>query len=57
MTLTEASKITKKGLVYFALSAVVYYFFLLLLLPGTIALIEAVFPEKDPPNILYGPLP
>jgi len=57
VTLTEASKTTKKGLVLFGVIAVIYYIFLLLFFPGARALFNALFPEKDPPNTIFGMLP
>ena len=53
----EASKIVRKGVVLFFVTAVLYYIFLLLFLPGTKALISAIFPEKDPPNPIFSTLP
>ncbi len=57
MTLTEASATTKKAVVIFGIVAVVYYIFLLLFFPGAKALFKAIFPEKDPPNPVFGMLP
>lgn len=57
MTLTEASEFTKKAVVIFVVVAVVYYIFLLLFFPGAKALFNAIFPEKDPPNPIFGALP
>ncbi len=48
---------TKKGLVLFGLTAVTYYIFLLLFFPGAKALFNALFPEKNPPNPIFGMLP
>ncbi len=57
MTLSEASKIVRKGVVLTGIFAVVYYIFLLLLFPGAKKLFIVMFPEKDPPTPVYGVLP
>ena len=57
MTLTETSKIVRRGVIWFGISAVLYYIFLLLLFPGARGLIAALFPPKDPPTPVFGPLP
>ncbi len=57
MTLTEASKTAKKGMVLLGIVAIIYYIFLLLFFPGAKALFNALFPEKNPPNPIFGMLP
>jgi hypothetical protein len=57
VTLTEASKIAKKGVILFGILVVVYYIFLLLLLPSAKRLVSLAFPERDPPTPVYGNLP
>jgi len=48
---------TRRGLILFGIAAVVYYIFLLLFFPGAKALFNALFPEKNPPNPIFGMLP
>ena len=57
MTLTEVSKIFRKGVVIFGVVAVMYYVFILLLKPTAKNLYLAIFPPKDPPTPIYGMLP
>lgn len=57
MTLTEASKIAKKGVIIFGVGVVVYYIFLLLLFPGAKKAISYIFSDKNPPTPVYGNLP
>jgi len=57
VTLTGASKTAKRGIVLFGIIVVIYYIFLLLFFPGAKALFNALFPEKNPPNPMFGMLP
>ncbi|MFC1756300.1 hypothetical protein ACFLZK_02830 [Patescibacteria group bacterium] len=57
MTLTGASKLARKWVLFIILAIVIYYIILLILFPGAKAIIKAIIPEKDPPNTAFGALP
>ena len=57
MTLTETSVFVKRGLVVLAIVAFLYYLALLFLFPMGKKIIANMFPDKDPPTLLYGSLP
>lgn len=57
MNLTETSKWFKKFTIYLGGFVIFYYALILILIPSFKTTIKILFPDKNPPNPIYGVLP